>query len=42
MSAIRGAAVMGMRMGDAHPAAYANHGVKVVGVWDLDDECPGG
>ena len=42
MSAIRGAAVMGMRMGDAHPAAYANHGVRVVGVWDLDDECPGG
>ena len=38
MSEIRGAAVIGLRMGDAHAKGYVENGVKVVGVCDLDKE----
>jgi len=37
MSAINGAAVIGMRMGDAHASAYADNGVNVVALCDLDE-----
>ena len=37
MRVIKGAAVIGMRMGSAHAAAYADNGVNIVAVCDLDE-----